>query len=96
MKGGSGSRELGGQRVQPGLKNASARVNVEPCGGRERLVAAAASSAACGRLGIVLVGLLEGRGAVRPVAVREPERKERHERDTRDSKGERRGRCQGN
>lgn len=48
------------------------RAKVAPGGGGERLVTAAASSRASGRLGIHLVGLLEGSGAVRPVVVREP------------------------
>lgn len=44
-----------------------------PGGGGVRLLTAAASLPSLGRLGVLLVGLLEGRRAVRSVAVLEPE-----------------------
>lgn len=61
-------------------------VKATPGRGSALLLEAAASTSAFCRLGIFLVGLLIGSGAVRPVVVLEPERQERHERQKRREK----------
>jgi len=53
-------------------KNANRGADPGPGGGSVRLLAAAASAPSLGRLGVVLVGLLEGGCAVRPVVGRVP------------------------